>query len=402
MKRPSALNVRSQEDAEYLPNTAHNSNQAFLEDPSSPYLSNNNGLLSDSDCLSDTSRKIRKKRNTYQKISDDIRVMLLEAVQNGETLKAAAKRHKINYSSAKSILHTYRKEGRILKKSAQERTAKKKPEMSSEVNTPQKPVKSSKKENMQPTLTNPTLSIEKAKQQLNNQSANFNTESVPLACIQGLNDNSSTLKPTKHEYHAQNDSHGKIDSETHGAHLFYQSHHKGDEHGHNKDHYETNYMGNLEGSHANMHKAKFFDGFHMSYFDAPLSETGVDHHQQQQHHHYLADGPEYTNYMFVQKEFDPFSEMLNSVESKHFHLDDNHHNTNAFLYPKGFNHVANPLDDKAGKTDTIINYEEGGDNCPLRGFMDSQNLFRQALRKASFFSYGGNSTGYRKDSMDLF
>jgi len=68
-----------------------------------------------------SSKKIRKKRNTYQKIDDDIRLKLLEAVQNGETLKAVAKRCNINYSSAKSILHTYRKEGRILKKSGQDR-----------------------------------------------------------------------------------------------------------------------------------------------------------------------------------------------------------------------------------------------------------------------------------------
>jgi len=377
MKRPSALNVRTHQDSEFLTDTAHDSNKLYLEDPSSPYLSNNNGLLSDSDSLSDSSRKIRKKRNTYQKISDDIRVMLLEAVQNGETLKAAAKRHKINYSSAKSILHTYRKEGRILKKSAQERTAKKKPEVSLEVNTPQKPVKSSKKENVQPTLTNPRtgMSIEKAKSQVNNQSASFNTESVPLACIQGLNDNSSTLKSSKHDHHTESDIHGKVGGDSHGVHYSHEDHH------------------------GSMQKGKFFDGFHMNYYDAPLQGTG-DHHQNHHPHHSMGDGTEYTNYMFVPKDFDPFSEMLNS--GKHFHLDDNHHNVNAFLYPKGFN-VTNPLDEKTGKQENIINYEEGGDHYPLRGFMDSQNMFRQALRKASFFSMGGNSNGYnRKGSMDLF
>jgi ribosomal protein S25 len=81
------------------------------------------------DGLSQKSKKIRKKRSAYQKIDDDIRVKLLEAVQQrGETLKSAAKRYGINYSSAKSILHTYRKEGRILKKSAQDRNGKRKPE----------------------------------------------------------------------------------------------------------------------------------------------------------------------------------------------------------------------------------------------------------------------------------
>jgi len=378
MKRPSATNLRNRENTDYIPDSTQDSNQEFLEEPSSPYLSNMNGLLSDSDCLSDASKKIRKKRNTYQKISDDIRVLLLEAVQNGETLKAAAKRHKINYSSAKSILHTYRKEGRILKKSAQERTIKRKTEIFSEVDaTPQKPVKASKKENVQPTLASSKIShfaplaAEKGKQQQQGQS---NAESTPLACTQGFNDNSSTLKSVKHEYNAEDYTHGKMVTEGQtAAHPF---HHKEDEH---RD-------GTLEGTHNTTQKTKYFDNFHMSYFDAPLCETGVDHHQLQQQPNQAGEGHEYTNYMFPQGGFDPFGEMMNSMQ----------HNNGAFLYPKGFN-VVNPLEDKKGEH--MMSYEDGGD---LRGFMDAQNGFRQALRKASFFSYGGNSTGYRKDSMDLF
>jgi predicted transcriptional regulator len=100
-------------------------------DALSPQHSNmdDNSPSHDDDSVSGRSKKIRKKRNAYQKIDDDIRVKLLESVQhNGETLKSAAKRFNINYSSAKSILHTYRKEGRILKKSAQDRTMKKRPD----------------------------------------------------------------------------------------------------------------------------------------------------------------------------------------------------------------------------------------------------------------------------------
>jgi len=67
------------------------------------------------------SKKIRKKRNAYHKIDDDIRLKLLEAVQRGETLKSAAKRYQVNYSSAKSIFHIFRKEGRILKKANNEK-----------------------------------------------------------------------------------------------------------------------------------------------------------------------------------------------------------------------------------------------------------------------------------------
>lgn len=83
--------------------------------------------------LSEKSKKIRKKRNTYQKIDDETRIKLLDAVQQGDTLKAAARRFNINYSSAKSILHTFRKEGRILKKSAQERTVRKRSKTSQEM-----------------------------------------------------------------------------------------------------------------------------------------------------------------------------------------------------------------------------------------------------------------------------
>ena len=83
--------------------------------------------------ISDKSKKMRKKRNTYMKIDDDSRKKLLDAVQQGETLKAAAKRYNINYSSAKSILHTFRKEGRIHKKSAQERIARKRTKNTTEM-----------------------------------------------------------------------------------------------------------------------------------------------------------------------------------------------------------------------------------------------------------------------------
>jgi hypothetical protein len=75
-----------------------------------------------SDGVSSQSKKIIKRRTAYQKIDDDVRLELLNAVQKrGETLKSASKRLGINYSSAKSVLHTFRKEGRILKKTVLER-----------------------------------------------------------------------------------------------------------------------------------------------------------------------------------------------------------------------------------------------------------------------------------------
>jgi len=97
----------------------------------SPQLSNS--PYQDTDSISDQSKKIRKRRSTYKKIDDGTRAKLLEAVHQGETLKAAAKRYDINYSSAKSILHTFRKEGRIFKKSAQERNSRKRTKSSNDL-----------------------------------------------------------------------------------------------------------------------------------------------------------------------------------------------------------------------------------------------------------------------------
>jgi len=97
-------------------------------------------LMSETDSqfesISGSSKKI-KKRKKYSKIDDEIRMKLLEDVANkGDTLKAAAERYNVNYSSAKSIFHTYRKEGRILKKPAREKNRKKPLHISrSDINT---------------------------------------------------------------------------------------------------------------------------------------------------------------------------------------------------------------------------------------------------------------------------
>jgi len=229
---------------------------------------------------------------------------------------------------------------------------------------------------VQPTSTKTTQAVtlfeEKTKQQLQNPSTSFGHESTPLACIHGLNDNSSNqLKTTKYEHPL-----GGVPSEVHTSQA------------------ETNHIAQGE-AHGHMQKTKLFDNFHMNYFETPLAEAGADHP--------LAEGHKYTNYMFTPREFDPFHEMMPSMQGRHFQMDGIHQNPSAFLYPKTFN-FSNGHEDKTMKVEHMTNYEDNAENphCPMPNFMDSENLFRQALRKASFFSYGGNSTGYRKDSMDLF
>lgn len=74
--------------------------------------------------LSMSSKKIQKRKK-YQKIDNETRLKIVEEVQkNGKLLKIAAEKYNVNYSSAKSIFHVYRKEGRILKKPFKGRSSK--------------------------------------------------------------------------------------------------------------------------------------------------------------------------------------------------------------------------------------------------------------------------------------
>lgn len=53
----------------------------------------------------------------YQNISDEIKQKFIEEVlKRSGTIKSAAEKYDINFSTAKAILHVYRKEGRVGKK----------------------------------------------------------------------------------------------------------------------------------------------------------------------------------------------------------------------------------------------------------------------------------------------
>lgn len=327
------------------------SNQ-YLEEPDSPSYGN------DDDGLSSDSKKIRKKRNAYCKISDDIRVSLLDAVKNGETLKSAAKRYKINYSSAKSILHTFRKEGRILKKSAQERTMKKKGSaMDSEENA--KVVKPPKKENAK---TNETAN--KLPENIAPLSERIN--SVSTAASLSDKNNGSTEKVTD----SQNINHHTYDHEPH----FEEPAVKMMEHDHMHD--------------MSRQKIQLFDNYHHNYNDNFLHEPmGGDFHN-------------FSNTMHYPSEFDLFNDTISSFKRK-LSIDDFFHDPNGSLGNKEFN-TPNHADDKHFKFDNATHHDTHGENanCPLKSFMDTQNLLRQALRKASFASNNGSYAGYRRGSFD--
>jgi molybdenum-dependent DNA-binding transcriptional regulator ModE len=378
MKRSFNAIASHEDDAELFSNT--HADHAYNEEAGSPtHSDNDNGNASDSDCGSD--QKSRKKRNAYQKISDDIRVSLLEAVQNGETLKAAAKRYKINYSSAKSILHTYRKEGRILKKSAQERTTKKKFGGASE-NKPSatKPTKSFKKENTQAdeNAYKQSKSFEPLTKKVKTEtvSSNFVDEVVPL---------------------------GKVDNNRNKDVPSYEDHHEG--HGNTKTlpiipiiaphehegHADMHFMNSRNASRKNsMHQFKLFDNFHaMNFSDIAFPDFN----------HMPGDSHDFMNYRRLSRDFDSFNDMVSALHGKNGQHEEHQHDPSAFLGQKSHVHG----DDKHGKVENMMDFEDHGEptgNCPLRSFMDTQRMFRNALRKASFLSYGSN-TGYRKGSFDL-
>jgi hypothetical protein len=370
------------------------SNHNYLDEASSPYLSNN-ALSSDGDSISDVSRKISKKRNAYQKISDDIRVNLLESVQNGETLKAAAKRHKINYSSAKSILHTYRKEGRILKKSAQERTTKKKnkePEQTS------KAPKSSKKESAHSTqsiskIPHSLASLTEKTKADTASNVSIEEHHSPLSSMTSmtrLNDNFSNLLKMDHHYDTISDRRDSIDTTL--FQLDHQNLPKDEEHMKvlvSMGNGELQDMNHMIGLQANpIHRGNY-------YYDPSLSEMGTDQ--------MLGDGPDHVSHMFFPKEFDSFNDMVNALQTRPFNNDNFFYDPNVFLCPRQYAHPM--IEDKTHRLENVMDYDDHGENAgnyTLKGFMDNQNLFREALSKASFISYSGNPTGYIKDSFDLF
>jgi len=398
MRRPSAINTKVQEDIYNAFSSAAPNSNTNLDEASSPYALYDNNL-SDSDSFSENSKKIRKKRNTYQKISDDIRVDLLEAVKNGETLKAAAKRHKINYSSAKSILHTYRKEGRILKKSAQERTIKKKVLSSPESERPEKIFKSTRKENehsaynSRKTPQSITPLAERKKFQTDN--TQYNEEESPMKSVKDLNANYNNLMKLQHtennsDIKASIEAPKPLKEEESTRRMLTVM-----------DHVDTtamNYTGHVEGLHTNrmgyreetpkQKEGKLFENFFMNYSDSHPNDIAYGHA--------YVEGPECTNYMYFPREFDSFNDMVTSLQGSQPHAED--------YYARGFN-IPNGMEDKHIKMEHGTHYEESGEsylNCPLKSFMDTQSMFREALRKASFFSYNGNTTGVRKSSMDFF
>jgi len=345
MKRTTVLNKFQDEQSQGTYTKAYLHESPF-------YLHNYAG--SDSESLSDSSKKISKKRCAYQKISDEIRVNLLEAVQNGETLKSAAKRHKINYSSAKSILHTYRKEGRILKKSAQERNIKKKASIDPETEEYAKPIQ--KENELYDDLPKEMFSLtERARSDTYHTVTTEDTNSI------------GSMNEIKNSPGSRTNIESEKDNEEVPRKDFELSHIPLQNGNQISSFLDNRSVAFIESSLFEDNEPQFLD------FEAPCSKSS-----------------------FILSEFDSFHrDLVQDFPNKTCYKESQY----AFTYDKGLGE-----DDLGLKAYNERNYEQNGESalsCSLQSFMDTQKLFQEALRNSST-NYTGDNKENRKGSLDFF
>jgi len=385
MKRPFSLTTNQEKDGSSSISKASKKKQDYLDGNASPD-SYDNSYSSDTDSVSYESRKIRKKRNTYHKIADDIRVDLLESVQNGETLKSAAKRHNINYSSAKSILHTYRKEGRILKKSVQERNFKKKSEVAETESeqTPKQKKKAVKKENLQLPYVTTTMEevLDCSSEETTGHSVRkserlrINSEST-----QSMETASNSQEKTLENVASQETIQAQQDEQPAMAMVSGPACEQAQ--------YSHHYYSNAEeDNHMNYHdNHKLFDNFFTTYPEPTYKNTMMryDENYQMDHH---------------PKEFDSFNEMMDTLQTRHRY--DAFQDSNSFLCSRevNTNHLFEDRNRKNGNEVHSENTCESSLNFAFNSFIDTQNMFRDTLRQSPFGN-NENRFCYRKESIDF-
>jgi len=369
------------------------------------------------------SKKIRKKRNAYQKIDDDIRLRLLEAVQRGETLKSAAKRYQVNYSSAKSIFHIYRKEGRILKKATTEKgfgfdfPTNPQPEMQSQL----PPNQSQSQNNMLNLNQKPGFSQYAQFAELkSNMFHNLEEKSGSSSPLNNLVDNFSDLlrigntqanqRPNKNHMPFQPSRFNPLSqSPTHSLFKM-QTNQAINQHNPftqltqlnqinqmspiNQLNHSINQLSQLNqlnqiaqitlatkppvgGSPAE--KLKQFDGFYMNYSNSPLSGNAK----------MMKEGSENGSSRYQKNEFDSFSEMVNAMQQSK-HLTESLKKND--VTPKI--HVPVTQIQQQQSFDCKMNEEEGGWNGNLesaafdtyKSFLDAQVALSNAYKKASYLN----------------
>jgi transposase-like protein len=369
-------------------------NSRMMHSPSNHYRGDDDGLAP-------KSKKIRKKRSAYQKIDDDVRVKLLEAVQqNGETLKSAAKRYGINYSSAKSILHTYRKEGRILKKSAQDRNMKKRPDSLSSNGMAMSPLP-----HLHHTQSMPAQGRANFRHNLRVNTSRYDAQSdsmkspnelsSPLSPMNKLNDNFVNLLQINQNLFDQNDPQQQRLLKAMNQVNYYQHSNKYSGRNDSKPDYQLNQFEmsptilptstqappqSQQVTDTPGDMLKTMDNFYMNYSNSPLSSERI-----------IKDGSckSTGNNHRLAKEFDSFSDMISALQQKRSSEE-----------VKEEIHIPKPLRFNTAQKlqehiEAKINSEDDMDwkgtieNAALDTFrtvVDAQLLLCDALKKASFLN----------------
>jgi len=332
----------------------------------------------DSEDLSINSKKIRKKRTAYHKIDDEIRIKLLEAVHNGETLKSAAKRYRINYSSAKSVLHTYRKEGRIFKKSGQDTPFEANNMAQNPINFIQGP-----SINLNQSMFYPTM------QNFAEASPNHRMIHLQPSPTHGLVDNFMSKLKLESQHNAMEEGLRIPQQQGLFPHLSKLLQNNQDKtpvsnfpRGLNASPMSNTNIPQLFQQANPIEKLKYLDGFYMNYSNSPLSNCDrITADTSGSSRRYLkANQP---------REFESFSDMVNSLQQPHP------------LQPEEM-YASQPPRLTAAQAQMLQERMEGkvmGTEDPhwtgkienaaidtYKTFMDAQNLLKDALKKASYLN----------------
>jgi len=102
------------------------------------------------------------------------------------------------------------------------------------------------------------------------------------------------------------------------------------------------------------------------------------------------------------REYDSFNDMATALHHRPGQAEEFFSDPSAGYLPQ---HNVHHMEEKFYKNEPVGEYHEHNEGVfnPLKSFMDTQSMFRDALKKATHVSYSNsNNSGFRKSSIDLF
>jgi len=129
------------------------------------------------------------------------------------------------------------------------------------------------------------------------------------------------------------------------------------------------------------------------------------HHHEVGRNYMLTEGLEHGNYgmQTYGREFDSFNDMVSALHHRPAQVDEFFSDPSAFLHQRELN--THHMEDRFLKNEhtEFVDHGENAHNYQLKSFMDTQSMFRDALKRGTHVSYSNsNNSGFRKGSIDLF